>query len=204
MTVQRFDLFLTGELAPDQARDTALQQLATLFKRPVDQVAKLLNGKPNRVRKDLDAEQIQRYQQVFAKIGVIAVAKPIMDDATVNNTPATNQNLRLSPEGTPVLHEDERYVVNAKAPDTKHLSLAPCGETLAELNEAPPLPSPDIEHISLDPTGTNLGAIRPPEIELDLNALTADLSLSAAGTPLLSEKPQAQYAVPDTSHLSVK
>ncbi len=207
MTAQRFDLFLTGELAPGHPRGSALQQLAKLFKRPVDQVEKLVAGKPNRIRKDLDASEIQRYQQVFTKIGLISVAKPSsIDDQTTNPTPVASAqtNLSLSPEGTPVLRDEERDVSTGAAPDTSHISLANSGETLSDQHEAPPLPLPDTEHISLGAAGDDLLPPKPPEIEIDIEALTADLSLSEAGTRLLPDKPEVAHKVPDTSHLKLK
>lgn len=209
MTAPRFDLYLTGELAPGQARDLALQQLATLFKRPVDQVEKLLSGKANRIRKDLDLSQVQRYQQVFVKMGVIAISKPstapVPTPATSpSEVAATGQSLNLSPSGTPVLRDDERQIVNASAPDTDHLSLAQSGENLGNQNDTPPLPTPNTEHISLGSAGDNLIESKPPEPEVDIEALTADLSLCEAGTPVLTPKTETNHPVPDTSHLKLK
>ena len=206
MTAQRFDLFLTGDLAPGHQRDVALQQLATVFKRPVDQLEKLLAGKPNRIRKDLDASEIQRYQQVFAKIGIGTLAKPSVSDMQTEQlvpiaTP--KQNLSLSPEGTPVLRDNERHVSAHAAPDTGHLSLAHRGETLGDQREKPPLPLPDTEYLSLGGIGDDLLPAKPPALEIDLDALTAKLSLSEAGTPLLPEKPDVAHNAPDTSHLKL-
>ncbi|AMO68818.1 hypothetical protein DOK_08709 [gamma proteobacterium BDW918] len=207
MTAQRFDLILTGELAPGHPRDIALQQLANLFKRPIDQVEKLLAGKPNRIRKDLDANEIKRYQQVFAKIGLIAVAKPCNTEGQAKPPiPAAtpDSSLSLSPEGTPVLRDNERPASTASAPDTSHLSLAQSGEILSDQHETPPLPQPDTEHLSLGATGDDLLPPKPPELEIDLDALTADLSLSEAGTQILPDKPDVAHQVPDTSHLKLK
>jgi hypothetical protein len=207
MTAPRFDLYLTGELAPNQPRDLALQQLAALFKRPVDQVEKLLGGKANRIRKDLDSQQVQRYQQVFEKMGVISISKPSADTETTakpNPVAASAQDLGLSPSGTPVLREDERQKGSVPAPNTDHLSLAHSDEDLGTSNEAPPLPTPDTDHLSLGAAGENLVQSKPPEPEIDIDELTADLSLRDVGTPVLDPKPEDHHKTPDTSHLHLK
>jgi hypothetical protein len=71
MTDARFDLILTGNVVPGVSRDVAITKLAALFKRPIEQVDKLLTGKARRIRKDLDDTELQRYQETFSRIGVI-------------------------------------------------------------------------------------------------------------------------------------
>ncbi|MEX1669944.1 hypothetical protein AB4876_13570 [Zhongshania guokunii] len=216
MTTPHFDLIMTGELAPGHSRDAALTQLSALFKRPVDQIEKLLNGRPNRIRKDLSEADLQRYQALFAKIGVITLAQassaaprgetatpPVAEPTPQSATPTTS-SLSMSPPGTPVLREEERHFIATAAPDTDHLSLAASGVILADADERPPVPEPNTDDFSLAQAGDDLLPPSLAQIEVDLDALTADLSLCDIGTPVLDEKPAANHPTPDTSHLSLK
>ncbi|MEX1665608.1 hypothetical protein [Zhongshania arctica] len=208
MTDTRFDLILTGNVAPGVSRDVAINKLATLFKRPAEQVAKLLTGKPSRVRKDLDHTELKRYQEAFSRIGVITEVVPTATEphadqespeaAAKQSSPSST--LSLCPNGTPVLSDDERYYPPIAAPDTGGLSVAAAGETLTQ-NEAIPLPAPDTDHISLAPAGET---IMPPSESKIVVAPSSNLSLCGAGTPLLDPKPKTTYRVPNTEHLSLK
>jgi len=216
MTTPHFDLIMTGELAPSHNRDAALAQLSALFKRPVDQIEKLLNGRPNRIRKNLSEAELQRYQALFAKIGVITLAQP-SSAAIAEETPTppatqpapqsaapTPASLSMSPAGTPVLREDERHFIATAAPDTDHLSLAASGTNLGDAEDRPPVAEPNTDELSLAPVGDDMLPLSTAQIEVDLEALTADLSLCEIGTPVLDEKPAANHPAPDTSHLSLK
>lgn len=208
MTDTRFDLILTGNVAPGVSRDVAINKLATLFKRPVEQVDKLLTGKPSRVRKDLDHTELKRYQDAFSRIGVITEVVPtVTEPHAVQGSPeaaakqsSPTSTLSLCPNGTPVLSDDERYYPPIAAPDTGDLSVAAAGETLTQ-NEAIPLPAPDTDHISLAPAGET---IMPPTESNVAVASSSNLSLCGAGTPLLDQKPKPTYRVPNTEHLSLK
>lgn len=208
MTDTRFDLILTGNVAPGVSRDVAINKLAALFKRSSEQVDKLLSGKPSRIRKNLDHTELQRYQEAFSRIGVITDVVPTATElqAAQNSTEATakqsspSSTLSLCPNGTPVLSDDERYYPPVSPPDTGSFSVAAAGETLTQ-NEAIPLPAPDTDHISLAPAGET---IMPPSESKIVVAPSSNLSLCGAGTPLLDPKPKTTYRVPNTEHLSLK
>ena len=203
MTDSRFDLILTGNIAPGVSREAAINKLAALFKRPAEQVDKLLNGKPSRIRKDLNQAELQRYQQAFNNIGVItkvmaATPTPVQ---TAESKILPSSNLSLCPNGTPVLTADEREHPPLSAPDTDHLSIADIGQTLAESDSIPPVPAPDTTHLSLTAAGTNL--LPPAAPQVFTAPQNSHLSLCCVGTPLLDEKPKATYRTPNTEHLKL-
>lgn len=208
MTDTRFDLILTGNVVPGVSRDVAINKLAALFKRPVEQVDKLLAGKSSRIRKDLDQTELQRYQQAFSRIGVITEVVPSAAERQADNPTAAVakestllSTLSLCPNGTPVLSDHERHHPPIYVPDAEHFSIAATGEMLTQ-NEAIPLPAPDTDHISLAPTGATI--MPPSESNATAAAQASHLTLCGAGTPLLDQKPKTTYRVPNTEHLSLK
>ncbi|CAA0087492.1 Uncharacterised protein [Zhongshania aliphaticivorans] len=211
MTDTQFDLFMTGDIAADTVRDVAINKLAILFKRPVDQVEKLINGKPSRVRKGLNSVELQRYQQAFKKIGVVTKAVPAgstfqysdqpQTDTATDRAATSSSTLSLCPSGTAVLNEDERQHPPIAAPETAHLSLASQGDNLSE-NPDIPIAAPDTDHIDLAPEGSPILSPTEPK---DTPALTLDhISLCSSGTPLLDDMPKHVYKVPNTEHLKLK
>ena len=202
MTDIRFDLIMTGNLASGVSREVAISKLATLFKRPPEQVGNLLSGKASRIRKNLSQAELQRYRDAFNKIGVITKALPSSTVTTTESVTAHSSVLSLCPNGTLVLSDDERQHPPVAAPDTDHISVANVGESLNDEHSAPPLPTPDIGHISLAPAGEDLlssptsGPVIKPQI--------AHLSLCGVGTPLLDSKPEIKYRPPKTDHLELQ
>ncbi|WP_339676705.1 hypothetical protein [uncultured Zhongshania sp.] len=201
MTEAQFDLLMTGDTAPGVDRNIAVSKLATLFKRPVEQVDKLLCGKPSRVRKNLNQAELERYQNAFESIGVITKAVASAQAADVPQIDKTPATLNLCPNGTPVLSEDERYRPAVAAPDTDHLSVADSGENLSS-NDSIPVPAPDTDHISVAPVGSTI--LPPAPKENPPQKSLSHLSLCGPGTPLLDKKPEPNYRVPNTEHLSLQ
>ncbi|MGB1456333.1 MAG: hypothetical protein ACPG7I_04230 [Spongiibacter marinus] len=155
MEEQRFDLFLTGHLAVGSDRDRAVQQLAALFKRPPDQIDKLLRGRSSRIRKALNAAEVQRLQAGFDKIGILTEARPCPEGtpqqrAIAENIGDSQDTLSLCPTGSPVLRENERRQVNAVSIDTSALSLAQVGSHLQEPQKAA-VKVPNTDHLHRRP-----------------------------------------------------
>jgi hypothetical protein len=208
MTDTRFDLILTGNVVPGASRDVAINKLAALFKRPVEQVDKLLEGKPSRIRKDLDHTELQRYQEAFSRIGLTTKTVPSGTEMQADQNPTEasakqsypSSTLSLCPNGTPVLTDDERHYPAIAAPDTADFSVTSADEPLTQ-NETIPLHAPDTDHISLAPAGAT---IIPPSESKTAVKQTSSLTLCSAGTPLVDQKPKTTYQEPNTEHLRLK
>lgn len=204
MTESRFDLIITGNLAPGVSRDAAISKLAALFKRSNEQVEPLLSGKASRVRKDLSETELRRYKQAFDAIGVITktqATEPKQETST-SNSPSSISGLSLCPNGTPVLSDDERQHSPVTAPDTSHISIVELGKNLSDIEEPPPLPAPETEYISLAAAGTTLLPADTPPVEPPVVNIS-QLSLCGTGTPLLDPKPKVEYRIPNTEHLDL-
>lgn len=208
MDEQAYDLFLTGQIAPGHSREQALQQLAKLFKRQTNQAEQLLAGRPTRIRKNLTAAELEKFQAAFARLGILTEAMPCLDDSGSVQTPpvtsatspgtATNpgstSGLALDPVGTPVLHEAERRPFTECDIDTSTLSLAATGTTLSS-PRLRQVTTPETDHLSLAAAGSDMQDHYRETREEDLDALTAGLSMASTGEAMLEE----QYKKPQTA-----
>jgi hypothetical protein len=197
MTEQRFDLILTGELAPGFERKTVVKHLAAVFKRKPEQVDKLLTGKPNRIRKDISQADLQRFQQHFEKIGAVCTfvnSSVAPDQASASVTvqpdePETNirepSSLQICPSGTMVLTANERQLETPTPANIGDFRIAPSGTDLSEGQTRPPVASVDVSHLSVAATGADLSdkqssapATIPPLDHLSLAKPGEDLLLT--------------------------
>jgi hypothetical protein len=221
MSEEHFDLFLTGSLAEGSSRELALQQLGKLFKREPEELGKLLAGRPTRVRKNLGSAELKKYQDAFARLGILTEAIPCLDDMrtaipsapkpkTTANTAiarhaaaAPAEALALEPVGSPVLRESERHKVAAPNINTGALSLASAGSLLNENNAPKPGISPRTDHLSLAQVGSDLLADKPEQRVPNIDQLSGDFTIAAPGVDLIENPPEKPPAiVPDISHLS--
>ncbi|MBD2858178.1 hypothetical protein IB286_04090 [Spongiibacter sp. KMU-158] len=228
MNNESFDLFITGQLAAGYARETALQQLAKLFKRPVAEVEKLLNGRPTRIRKNLSPDELNKFQTAFDRIGVITEAIPCLDEVTAivasskpisapkepENTPqnaiaehaaqAPLAALSLEPIGSPVLRENERRGVTHREVDTSALSLAQAGSIL-ETPKTIDRPAPATDHLSLSAAGADMQDNYDDRSAVNVERFSGSFSIADKGAKMLEEKYQkpTSATAPDTSFLGL-
>ncbi|QQD16936.1 hypothetical protein I6N98_11135 [Spongiibacter nanhainus] len=211
MTDARYDLYLSGELALGCDREAALRQLSALFKRPPEQVQKLLAGKATRIRKALSEDELNRYQQGFDKLGILTEARLCEPEKTQDRTAAaiaehaaaaSSEPLALTPVGTPVLRQQERPAQAKANIDVPDLSLSSVGSQLSESRPTTAI-APDTSHLSVAEAGADLGG-QHQSVERDLDAMTAKLSVAEVGTPLREAKAPAPVSAPNTSHLALK
>lgn len=206
MAEDRFDLFLTGQLAMGCDRGRAIAQLAKLFKRPPEQIKKLLVGKPTRVRKAISGEEISRLQLAFDKLGILTESQPAISASPQaaaierHAAAAPPEALSLSPVGSPVLRENERKTVAPPVVNTSHLSVS-SGDPVSTPARASAPPPPDVSHLQLLQPGTAPGGHSGGPVQIDLDELCGGISLAPAGSQLGVEREERFPPPPDTSHL---
>lgn len=211
MTDARYDLYLSGELALGCDREAALRQLSALFKRPPEQVQKLLAGKATRIRKGLSEDELNRYQQGFDKLGILTEARVCEPEDTQDRTAAaiarhaaaaSSEPLALAPVGTPVLRQQERPTPAKANVEVPALSLSGVGSQLSEPKSVS-ASAPDTSHLSVAEVGADLSEKHQP-VTRDLDAMTASITVADVGAPLRDPKPAAPVSAPNTSHLVLK
>lgn len=207
-------LYITGNLLEGADRAQAIIKMADLLNIPLPKVAKLIDGKPHLIRKDLPAAQVDKYRAALANAGFESMVRPNDGSAAAADTAAsiapapteasptsdaTDSSLDLLEVGSMVLTDSERPARVAADINTEHLQVAdPDAETPPASREAPPpVPAPDLDvaEVGADIEGV---AKPPPPPPPD----TDDLSTAPVGSEfetLKKDKP----APPDVSHLSV-
>lgn len=208
MADDRFDLYLTGTLAMGCDRARAVAQLAKLFKRPPEQVEKLLAGKATRIRKHISGEEISRLQLAFDKLGILTDSQPSPtaspQSAAIDQhaAAAPPESLSLSPVGSPVLRENERHRVSTPNIDTSHLSVGSNDQIKAQHRQTHSAPAPDVSHLQLlTPEEEAAQARERQTVQLDIDELCQGLSLAPKGSDMGAPQTTSPPPPPDTSHL---
>lgn len=205
---EKYDLYLTGQLADGVDKTQTLQRLATMFKRPVEKVAPLLAGKAHCIKRDLSKAELQRFQQVLDRIGVLNQGRLIAPIANTNaesiSPDTANSALTLSPSGTPVLTEAERRQPPIPDIDTSAITLSPVGAAMGQQPVTAPPYLPSVDHLSLAKAGESLGSDRIPLPEMNLDDLSGSLSLAPSGARMSESEDKSPPPAPDISHLKLQ
>ena len=75
MDEPRYDVFFTGKLLEGVSTEQAQQRLAALFKTEVANVARLFNGKPQALKRNLSKAEALRYKSALHKAGLMIAFK---------------------------------------------------------------------------------------------------------------------------------
>lgn len=137
--------------------------------------------------------------------------------------------ITLAPQGSDVLRDDEREVVEeldidtsaiqltpefAKpqveareeppAPDTSHLSMGEVGEDIPHLEEEQTPLDPDVSHLSMGEVGEDIPQL--PDEREPVDPDTSGIDLAPEGSDVLEEqyRKKEKPAPPDTSHISLE
>lgn len=219
--MSQYDIIISGKLLESIGPEQAVERLARLFKMPVEQAARLVDGKPHRIKKDVDEATARKFKSALTQAGLQTLVRasdiaptpePVNVESaarTQNTGPATTAEparptgtatrIHLAPPGTPVLREEERSEVTA--PD---LDLS--GLTLDELTPWPGTGEPDPAPVQppdfgLAPPGADIETL--PDTREKLNPDTSKLDIDEPGATLGSPK-KADPPAPDTSHIKLE
>ncbi len=219
MDQPRYDIIFTGKLQAGTNPEQAQASLAKLFNTSPDNVAKLFNGKPQRLKRGVDKTAAIKYKAALHKAGlVIAFKQTLVEEATgalaaaqpaakatpSNSAPpaAAPSALSLAPSGSEVLTEDERHDFVPRDVDTSAIQLVSPFLEPQQDDPVPPPPPPSTQHISIAEAGADLNPDRPapaqpPELHLD------DISVAPVGAELEEIHPDLPIIDPDISHIDL-
>ena len=197
MTQELYDIYFTGQLVEGTTTETAIANMAKLFKKPAEDIAKLFNGKPQLLKRGADKTAALKYKAALHQAGILVAfrahqdsvnADPIAQSApsTAATSPADqakdNQDWSLAPAGSDLLKENERYHPTPLTVDTSAIKMVSSFmEIPAEIKIAPP--APNTNHLSIAATGEDLlidkpVAIAAPNIDIE------DITLAPAGAEI--------------------
>lgn len=200
--MRRYDMIITGKLLEGVTAEQAAQRLSKLFKTSLDQASRLVDGKPHRIKKDLDEATARKFKAALTQAGLQTVARA-SEPADASAAPAkaprqSGGSIDLAPPGTPVLLESERMEVVAPRIDLSGLSLAEQEAWEGDGRPPPePLPAPEF---GLAPPGADIDTL--PDTREKLNPDISDLDLDEPGA-ILGPPRKDDPPPPDTSHIKL-
>lgn len=189
MSDERYDLVFKGQLAKSVELNTAVRNLAQLFKIDPEKARGLFSGKTTVLRKNLDADTANKYRVAIKKAGAIAELQAIVAEKPVQKPAST----------TPPKMQG-RAVFGAR-------DIEPSTPVAATRGERPPQVGVSAKDAIEDESGltTSPGVFAAPRPQAAL-APVPDFGIAPAGEDLLkvSEKRQVPEVNIDTSELSIK
>ena len=159
MAAELYNVVFAGELIGTEEPEVVGRNLQTRFRLDEAQLQGLFSGRPIVVKRDVDLETAERFQDAFRRLGARAIIEAadavdgIDEDlqAAHDLSEPTLGRLELAPLGSPLDEIDERGP--PRFPDTSALSLVPGDDWSFEDCQPPPLAEPilEIEHLQLVP-----------------------------------------------------
>ncbi len=227
MTDERFDIYFSGKVLPDNELETVKQKVGALFNANAAVLDQLFSGKAVKIKKSVDMDTAIKYRVKFRDIGAIVEIRPSSVPASTvpaqteapqppaNNTsaseaekPATlSQSVQTdrpsaleSSLAIPGSIIDETPAVPPAQFSTDEFELGPANQgSLEEFAETViPAPIPDISALDISASEEPLDTTQPPApLEVD----TSSMHIDAFAGPLDDTPPPAPAEI-DTSSLT--
>ncbi len=190
-----------GDIAVDSSSEQVLNALAQLFKTEPSKLEHWMSGQEVTIKRDISAEQAQKYVNAMAKAGAIAVIEAQTKSPSVG-TSIMAPNWDVAAVGSNVLHPDEIQSLTAVDVDISQYRALDNSELVIEEAAILPISTPDTSNFDVKPLGL---LVEDQEIDhpSPLNPDTSLLDVLPLGEieNLVNDPPQK---TPDTSHLSLE
>ena len=212
MSDQLFDVVFFGILQTGKNKETAMQNMASLFKTDAEKLAPYFAGGRKVIKGKVNASAAKKYKAALENVGLVITIEAC--DTDQENAPAdaggagTNDNidtgnLSIAAVGADVIeHPAEKPV--QKIDDISGITMAEAGaDVLENPVEIPAQKIDDISDITMAEVGSDV-LDHPQEVIAQKIDDISDISLAEAGVDLI-ENPKAKETakIPDTSELSL-
>lgn len=214
MDNSRFDIYLTGRLAPGLTPAAASERLAQLFRSTPESMRSLVSGKPQLLKKAVDQATAQKYRETLQRAGLeVAIqAAEVTASAAESASPpiAAATALSLAPYGSDVLSAAERSQPIVAEIDTNYLSLAP--QVFAPLVPTDIAGTAATAALTVNTAASDQFTLAPAEGDLlrpeekmapPAPAAAPDLTLAAPGALLETLHEEVVWVIPDISALAL-
>ncbi len=211
MSDQLFDVVFFGILQTGKNKETAMQNMASLFKTDAEKLAPYFTGGRKVIKGKINASAAKKYKAALENVGLVITIEAC--DTSQENPPAgadnngtmniDTGNLSIAAVGADVIeHPAEKPV--QKIDDISSITMAEAGADVIENPvETPAQKIDDISDITMAEAGSDV-LDHPQEVIAQKIDDISDLSLAEAGVDLI-ENPKAKEKakIPDTSELSL-
>lgn len=174
-----YSIVFSGELKPTVTREQAITNLAVLFKKDEDSIAKLFSAKRVLIRKDLSQQEATKYQLALANAGI--VTELLVQKETAEPSPASPPDTANIEVTDTVQARVENVEIKPAAIDNTSLTMAEPGIVIMEhelvINDT--VVPPDLE---IAPPGTTISNDKPvAEPDIDISGM----SIADAGEKIM-------------------
>jgi hypothetical protein len=226
MSEELFDVVFFGILQTGKDKETAMQNMAKLFKTEPQKLAPYFAGGRKVIKGNINAATAEKYKSALENVGLVIKLEPSQADAPDAGQPAQasgstakaaapgstkgnaadsidTSGLTLAEVGADVL-EHPVEVTPQKIDDISDLSVAEVGvDVLEHPAEVIPQKIDDISNLTMAEPGTDVLDHPREVIPQKIDEIT-DVSLAEPGVDIIENpKPKAKAPIPDTSELSI-
>ncbi|GAK59985.1 hypothetical protein U27_06972 [Candidatus Vecturithrix granuli] len=111
MRGEQYTVMFSGEIQPGQQIETVKNNIAALFKLPVEKCEYLFTGNPVTIKTNLDYQAALKYQKAFEQRGAVCQIKP--SEAQTRNAPPEAHSQNTPPNKTSKKFTVKPYLLNA-------------------------------------------------------------------------------------------
>lgn len=231
MSEELFDVVFFGILQAGKDKETAMQNMAAMFKTDAAKLAPYFAGGRKVIKGKINADTAEKYRAALENIGLVIKLEPYetsqseqaapgSDNAGSDNTGSDNAqkttdakqgndanidtgDLSVAPVGVDVI-ENPVEVPAQKIDDIGDISMAEVGANVVENPvEVPAQKIEDISDISMAELGSNV-VDHPQEVVPQKIDDISEITMAEAGADIIANpKPEEKIPVPDTSELSL-
>jgi hypothetical protein len=193
-----FDIAFYGIIQPGMDKETAVRNMARLFKTTPEKVSPFFAGGRKVIKSRVNELTAGKYRTALEKAGLVIKIEP-QSSADIDVT-----SISVAPVGADVLQKP-REVEPQPIGDISDITIAEHGvDVLENPPEVKPQPIGDISDLSMAEPGADV-LVNPAAVEAQPIEDISDLSIAEAGADMLENPPPKKTApVPDTSNLSIE
>jgi hypothetical protein len=164
-----YSIVFSGELKPTVTREQAISNLAILFKKDENDIAKLFSAKRVLIRRDLSQQEATKYQLALANAGIVTELLIQNDTATPATPPSNTDKIEVA---NTVKSQVENVEIKPASIDISSLSMAEPGTVIMEHEHilADTVVPPNLE---IAPPGSTISQEKPvQEPDIDISSIS--------------------------------
>ena len=165
------EIVFRGDIAPGETVVGVKARVAQLFRIDEQRADQLFSGRPTVLKRNLDRQKAEQFQQALAKAGAVVEMRLQLEDVSEEQVASEEQTASsetestgtpsgsgdesewsLSPVGSDLLSDNERKTFVEANINVDHLTLGEAGDDVLNADEKHPFVERqmDLSHLSLD------------------------------------------------------
>ncbi len=211
MSEPSFDIVFYGILQPGKDKESAVQNMARLFKTTPEKIRPYFAGGRKVIKSGVDEQTAEKYRAALENVGLVikleareTATQTRPESEAGSKTESNETDISVAPVGDDVLENPPR-VEPQPIGDISDLTLAEVGaDVLENPPEVVPQPIGDISDLTLAEVGADL-LENPPEVVSQPISDISNITMAEVGADVIKHPtPERAASIPDTRGLSVE